>query len=161
VQLFSRECYLIKNIIKLNFTSHDHYGHGNSGPFEKTHRDRCQIKNFDETAADLSARMRIAKDEYPDLPFILYGHSMGGLISSVAIMNDKPQLDGLILSAPALKVKTYGPVYYKSRFLRYKIKALLNYFPRQIMTVILRSTKRQHLLGSELLAALSVLSTRA
>jgi acylglycerol lipase len=58
--------------------------------------------------------MRIAKDEYPDLPFILYGHSMGGLISSVAIMNDKPQLDGLILSAPALKVKTNGPVYYKT-----------------------------------------------
>ena len=109
-QLFSREFYFTKNLIKFYFTSHDHYAHGKSGPFEKTHRNRCQIKNFDETAADLSARMKIAKEEYPDLPFILYGHSMGGLISSVAIMNDKPEVDGVILSAPALKVKIYARI---------------------------------------------------
>lgn len=122
-QLFSGNSFIDERLIKLNSSSHDHYGHGKSGPFEKTHRDRCQIKNFDETAADLSARIKITKTEYSELPFILYGHSMGGLISSLAIMNDKPDLDGVILSAPALKVKLLPR---QSIILIHKIYAELN-----------------------------------
>ncbi|CAG5090245.1 Oidioi.mRNA.OKI2018_I69.PAR.g12522.t1.cds [Oikopleura dioica] len=84
--------------------SHDHYAHGKSGPFERTHRDRCQIKSFDETASDLCARIKIAREEYPALPCLLLGCSMGGLISFVAVMNEKPDIDGLMLLAPAIQI---------------------------------------------------------
>ena len=61
--------------------AHDHFGHGESGPYEKTNRNRCQLRSFHESADDIIARIEIVKEKYPDKKVILCGHSMGGLLS--------------------------------------------------------------------------------
>ena len=61
--------------------AHDHFGHGESGPYEKTDRNRCQLRSFDESADDIIARIEIVKEKYPEKKVILCGHSMGGLLS--------------------------------------------------------------------------------
>jgi len=61
--------------------AHDHFGHGESGPYEKTDRNRCQLRSFHESADDIIARIELVKEKYPDTKIILCGHSMGGLLS--------------------------------------------------------------------------------
>ncbi|MEM6645231.1 MAG: lysophospholipase [Bacteroidota bacterium] len=71
--------------------TYDHRGHGRSdGP-------RASIDHFDQYVHDLQ---RMA-DELPG-PFFLMGHSMGGLIATLASTTLADSLLGLILSSPAL-----------------------------------------------------------
>jgi len=82
--------------------AHDHFGHGESGPYEKTDRNRCQLRSFDESADDIIARIEIVKEKYPEKKVILCGHSMGGLLS--CLVAEKYKVDGAIMIAPALKI---------------------------------------------------------
>ena len=54
----------------------DHIGHGRSDG------ERTVITNFDNVVDDLHTLTDIANSDYPGLPFILVGHSMGGLLSA-------------------------------------------------------------------------------
>ena len=54
----------------------DHIGHGRSDG------ERAVITNFDNVVDDLHTLTDIANSDYPGLPFILVGHSMGGLLSA-------------------------------------------------------------------------------
>ena len=54
----------------------DHIGHGRS------EGERAVITNFDNAVDDLHTLTDIAHSDYPGLPFILVGHSMGGLLSA-------------------------------------------------------------------------------
>ena len=74
-------------------TAFDLRGHGASGG------ERIDIESFDEYLMDVEA----ALTQLPaDLPRIIYGHSMGGLISATYGMSNRPQPDLYVLSAPAL-----------------------------------------------------------
>jgi len=53
----------------------DHMGHGRSEGA------RALITDFDHAVADLHTLLLMARDEYPRLPMVLVGHSMGGLLS--------------------------------------------------------------------------------
>jgi alpha-beta hydrolase superfamily lysophospholipase len=53
----------------------DHMGHGRS------EGERALITNFDHVLDDLHTLAGIARTENPELPFVLVGHSMGGLLS--------------------------------------------------------------------------------
>ena len=53
----------------------DHIGHGRSDG------ERAVIDDFDHAVDDLHTLSEIARSEHPDLPLILVGHSMGGLLS--------------------------------------------------------------------------------
>ncbi len=53
----------------------DHIGHGRSAG------ERALITDFDHVVDDLHTLSKIAKKEYPGIPFVLVGHSMGGLLS--------------------------------------------------------------------------------
>src|SRR6202171_3266387 len=54
----------------------DHYGHGRSeGP-------RASIDDVEDLVADLHAVAEGARAEHPDLPLVLIGHSLGGLIAA-------------------------------------------------------------------------------
>ena len=55
----------------------DHIGHGRSDG------ERALITDFDHVVDDLHYLSAIAKSEYPDLPLILVGHSMGGLLAGL------------------------------------------------------------------------------
>ncbi len=54
----------------------DHIGHGRSDG------EQAVIGDFDHVVADLHTLSGIAHNDYPDLPLVLVGHSMGGLLSA-------------------------------------------------------------------------------
>lgn len=76
----------------------DHRGHGRSSG------GRTIVRDFDTFVTDfhlLADRARIA---YPDLPQILLGHSMGGLIAVRYTLRYQAELAALITSGPAVKI---------------------------------------------------------
>jgi alpha-beta hydrolase superfamily lysophospholipase len=55
----------------------DHIGHGLSDG------ERALISDFGHVVDDLATLSDIARSEYPELPLVLVGHSMGGLLSAL------------------------------------------------------------------------------
>ncbi|MEZ5225404.1 MAG: alpha/beta hydrolase [Acidimicrobiales bacterium] len=104
----------------------DNRGFGQSGG-KRAHLD--SFDQFLDDVEDLLARQRRL-----DVPVILMGHSLGGLIASTYLVSDRPQPDLAILSAPALEAIVPGwqrklaPVLSKiapSLFIKSKIDAEL------------------------------------
>jgi len=73
-------------------------GHGKSSG-KKGH-----IKEFGDFDKLLSAGISYAKNKYPSLPIFVYGHSLGGLIALEYSIQVKPDINGVIASAPVLDV---------------------------------------------------------
>lgn len=76
----------------------DMRGHGRSGG------DRQRFDSMPLLAADLHLAVSEAKRRNPGLPVFLYGHSLGGLISTTYVLEHPSELAGLVLSGPALKL---------------------------------------------------------
>jgi alpha-beta hydrolase superfamily lysophospholipase len=92
------------------FTSHgaviytfDLPGHGKSGG------KRGHIRQYEDLNTIISGLLTRIKKDYPSLPVFIYGHSLGGLISSVFLLEKQPTIQGAILSAPALDVENPLP----------------------------------------------------
>src|SRR3954453_20784097 len=71
----------------------DHLGHGRSGG------DRALVEDFESLVDDLRA---VVQDARGDLPVVLVGHSMGGLIATRYAQRHRDDLAGLVLTGPAL-----------------------------------------------------------
>ena len=76
--------------------AYDQLGHGRSSGV------RCHVKRFDDYLEDLSRMLDRVRDEAPQQPLFLLGHSMGGLVAATFARERKPDLSGVILSAPPL-----------------------------------------------------------
>ncbi len=77
--------------------AYDQRGHGRSDGR------RAYVDRFEQYLADLDAfRLHVAPPE--DKPVFLFGHSMGGLVTVLYVLNRRPHVDGLLLSAPAIEV---------------------------------------------------------
>jgi acylglycerol lipase len=76
-------------------------GHGSSGG------NRQRFDSIDELVGDLDLAVSEAKKRNPGLPVFLYGHSLGGLISTHYALAHGTSLKGLVLSGAALKLPTY------------------------------------------------------
>jgi len=75
----------------------DHRGHGRSTGL------RGHVDRFEEFTRDLSGVLAAFRAEFPDLPTLLYGHSLGGLIVlSHHLHHPDHGLDGLVLSNPLI-----------------------------------------------------------
>ena len=68
------------------FTAHgflvvaeDHMGHG--GSISKQIPQGCFVGGWDAAVSDVYRLMRLTREEYPELPYILYGHSMGSFLT--------------------------------------------------------------------------------
>jgi acylglycerol lipase len=72
-------------------------GHGDSAG------DRVWVDRFDEYLEDLDIEIEKVRGELPNKPVFLMGHSMGGAIVTLAALQGRSPVRGLILSAPALK----------------------------------------------------------
>jgi acylglycerol lipase len=77
--------------------SYDLRGHGDSAG------DRVWIESFDDYVKDLRIFLARVRNQYPGKPLFLFGHSMGGAIATLFVLRDHPDIQGLVLSAPALK----------------------------------------------------------
>ncbi len=74
----------------------DHRGHGRSGG------KRLELKNWADFTDDLHEVFRIARSRHPDTKTFLLGHSMGGAIALSYALDHQDELDGLMLSGPAV-----------------------------------------------------------
>lgn len=64
---------------------------------------RVHIDSFDEYLSDLGLFLERVRQREPGKPVFLFGHSMGGAIVTLFTLEKKPDIQGLVLSAPALK----------------------------------------------------------
>jgi alpha-beta hydrolase superfamily lysophospholipase len=71
----------------------DHVGHGHSAG------ERAVVEDFEPVVDDLRAVVHDARDE---LPVVMVGHSMGGLIAIRYAQRHREDLAGLVLSGPAV-----------------------------------------------------------
>ena len=76
----------------------DHIGHGRSAG------ERVLVESFEPIVDDLHA---VVQAERGDLPVVMVGHSMGGLIAIRYAQRHRQDLAGLVLSGPAVGL---GPV---------------------------------------------------
>jgi alpha-beta hydrolase superfamily lysophospholipase len=78
--------------------AYDHRGHGRSSGL------RCHVDAFSEFTADLDLVLAAVRESHPELPLILFGHSMGGLIVTAYVVDQRPGLTAAVTSGAALSV---------------------------------------------------------
>lgn len=97
----------------------DHIGHGNSsGP-------RCHVASINDFVECLHTLITIVKDQHKNSPVYLLGHSMGGLIASLYLIDHQEELTAAILSAPLIKPTT-TPTKFQTRI----VKFFARFFPK-------------------------------
>lgn len=69
----------------------DHVGHGHSDG------ERALITDFGTVVADIRAMVDIASAEHADLPLVMIGHSMGGLLASRFAQEHPADVAGIVL----------------------------------------------------------------
>ncbi len=91
---------VINHFVPLGYAIYgvDHIGHGKSGG------EREMIKHFEDYTQNLEIFYKMVSTWQPDKPIIIYGHSMGGLISSLYLIDHQADFKAGILSAAAAKV---------------------------------------------------------
>lgn len=95
----SRYAELAEHLVGQGFAVHafDLRGHGRSEGV------RVHIDSFDEYVTDLERFVAGVRQREPGRPVFLLGHSMGGAIVTTYVLERKPDIRGMVLSAPALK----------------------------------------------------------
>lgn len=88
-----------------NILHYDLRGHG------KSSGRRAYVERFEEFYEDLSEILKMLRDEYKMQKYVLFGHSLGGLITSGFVQNieeDDGYPEAVFLSAPAVSVTGLG-----------------------------------------------------
>lgn len=80
------------------FSSWDHAGHGQSEGL------RGHIKYFEQLLFEIDLAITKITHEYPKLPIILYGHSMGGNIALNYAINRPAKLNLLVITSPWIQL---------------------------------------------------------
>jgi alpha-beta hydrolase superfamily lysophospholipase len=75
---------------------HDHCGHGRS------EGDPVLVHDFEDVVDDLHRVITAAREDHPDLPVVLIGHSMGGMIAARYAQRHGDELSALVLSGPVI-----------------------------------------------------------
>jgi alpha-beta hydrolase superfamily lysophospholipase len=107
--------FFVKN--KYNVVAIDIFGHG------KTEGKKGHTPKMEDYLWQIDFLLKTTKSFAPNLPTFLYGHSMGGCLVLNYLYKNKPQIAGLIASAPAIKPGFPIP----------KIKLLLGKFGRKFI----------------------------
>lgn len=75
----------------------DHTGHGQSSGA------RCYVDSFAEYVTTLKIFTDMLRAQHPGLPTFIVGHSMGGLISTLYLIENQAGHAGAVLSGPAIQ----------------------------------------------------------
>jgi acylglycerol lipase len=81
----------------------DHLGHGRS---EGT---RVYVERFSDYTDTVAAFREMMRDRQKDKPVFLVGHSLGGLIGALYLLDHQGELTGAVLSGPAAKIPDTVP----------------------------------------------------
>lgn len=76
----------------------DHHGHGQSGG------KRGHVPDYEAFMEEVSQLVVNATERHPDLPIILYGHSMGGNLSLNYVLKRHPKIAGLVVTGPHIQL---------------------------------------------------------
>ena len=80
-------------------------GHGkSSGP-------RGHTPSYEALMKDIPSLLEVADKQFPQLPFFLYGHSLGGNLVLNYILRHQPQLKGVIVTDPWLRLAFEPPAF--------------------------------------------------
>ena len=92
--------YIVEAFLQQGYViyGHDHRGFGKSGGI------RGHWEQFDEVIADMHQVVAQAKSEWPDLPFGMFAHSMGGIIGIHYLARYEEQFRAAVISSPG-----FGP----------------------------------------------------
>ena len=75
-------------------------------------RNRGIWPGTDSLKADAAAAVRALRRRHPDIPIYILGESMGGAVATLTVTGpDAPEVDGVILSAPAVWGRSTMPWY--------------------------------------------------
>jgi alpha-beta hydrolase superfamily lysophospholipase len=77
----------------------DHIGHGRSDG------ERVLITDVEAVVTDVHTLADTAREQWPDLPVVLVGHSMGGLIGTRYVQRYADSLTAVVLSGPLLSLE--------------------------------------------------------
>ncbi len=77
---------------------------------------RGHAPNYDALMNDIALLISTAKQQHPDSPIFLYGHSLGGNLVIYYALSRKQQFAGIIASAPLLRL-AYNPPAWKTGIL--------------------------------------------
>jgi len=83
--------------------TYDHVGHG------KSDGKRGHVGQYEFLLDDIDTMLAKMKAAYPDIPHLVYGHSMGGNLVLNYGIRRKPAVNGLIVSGPWLKLAIKVP----------------------------------------------------
>ena len=75
--------------------AHDHRGHGSTSAVDAPLRRFAQSRGAQKLVADVQAVLAHAELHHHDLPVVVFGHSMGGLVAVNAGLKYGPRLAGL------------------------------------------------------------------
>ncbi|WP_034061534.1 alpha/beta hydrolase [Lacinutrix jangbogonensis] len=90
--------------------ANDHRAHGKTAEIKRLFGFYDGKEYFDDCVADMYALSTIMKTEKPQSKFILFGHSMGSLLSRKYVTKYGKELDALILSGTASFIKGLGNI---------------------------------------------------
>ncbi len=71
---------------------------------------RGHAKNLDVLLDDIGLALEESRRRYPDVPHFLYGHSMGGNLVLNYLLQRKPELAGVIATAPWIRLAFPAPL---------------------------------------------------
>lgn len=112
--------FVIPELLKNNFAvvAYDNFGHG------KTKGKRGHCPSYKALMESVEATINKADTLYPDMPKLLYGHSMGGNLVINYTLRQQVNLQGVIATSPFLRLAFQPP--------KWKLalgKAMLNIWP--------------------------------
>ncbi|MBT3323316.1 MAG: alpha/beta hydrolase [Anaerolineae bacterium] len=85
------------------FVGFDHRGHGQSEGA------RGHTPTYEALLDDIEVFLAEIEEDYPDVPRILYGHSMGGNLVLNYALRRKPDIKGIISTSPWIKLAFEPP----------------------------------------------------
>lgn len=112
---------LVHHLVPLGYAVYgfDHLGHGRS----EGHR--CHAESLADFTDNLQRMVLWVKEQQQDKKLFLLGHSMGGLITGNYLIDHQEEVDGAILSAPAV-MSPFKPTFSQ----KIKVGLLHKVFPR-------------------------------
>jgi len=112
----------------------DLYGHGQTEGL-KGHVDRYEL--FLDLLDQVVSK---SKSEYPNLPFFVYAHSMGGNIGLNYLFRRNPKINGLVVTGPWIDLAEPAP----------KLKVMVGRLLRNILPKMIQSSEvKEHLLSRD------------
>jgi len=74
----------------------------------KSDGERFYVEDVADYVSDVAATIKLAKSRHPGLPVFLLGHSAGGVVSSMYVLENQPELAGFICESFAFQVPAPG-----------------------------------------------------